>query len=254
MQPLRRWQRWSEAVALALGVNIWLSLILIPALHVRALESPAQVVAAIAPLLPLGYGVWRGSELWLLGVVPSALLMPISLTPAIAAASQYGPLRLAAVATGLIAYLLGASLFAGRPDPVPPMNLRPLAALPAPRWRRRERVYRQMVLLAIAMPISGLYWVNFDPAIAGFLAQMYPGREASMRTLLNIAVLVAWLILYSRVFVGALSAHRTGDRELFRAFERARGSAARGRPRRRFHLAVATALAFMAILVYLRHL
>jgi hypothetical protein len=83
---------------------------------------------------------------------------------------------------------------------------------------------------------------------------MYPGRVHGMSTLLNVAVLALWLVLYLHVFLGALRPHRTGDRDLVTTLAIARADAVKGRPRLRFHLAVAGALGFMALLVYLRHL
>ena len=84
----------------------------------------------------------------------------------------------------------------------------------ADRWRRRERVYWTLTALSVVCPLLGIYWVNFDPAINAFMQQMYPGRVASMSTLLNVTVLALWLVVYLHVFLGALKPHRTGDREL----------------------------------------
>ncbi len=252
-----RWRVFADAVALTLGVNVWLSLVLVPAIHVRALGSAGRVALVLLPLAALATGVWRRSELWLLGAFPSALLVPISITPAIASPHLYGPIRFAVVALGIVGYLLSGSFFAAFHEPARPTSTRSLASSTAarpPRWRRRERMYWELTTLAVVCPALGLYWVNFDEGITQFLTQMYPGRVAGMLTLLNVAVLALWLVLYLHVFLGALRPHRTGDRDVVTDLAVARAEAQKGRPRLRFHLAVVSALTFMALLVYLRHL
>ena len=253
----RRWRAFADAVALALGANVWVSLVLVPSILIGAMATTSHALLAMLPLLPLATGIWRRSELILLGAFPSALLLPISVTPAIASPHQYGPLRLAVVTFGVVAYLLSVSFFMAFREPARPIGTRPLASAsvaPAARWRRRERVYWMLTALAVLLPASGLYWVNFDRGVQQFLASMYPGRVASMSTLLNVAVLTLWLIVYLHVFLGVLRPHRTGDRDLVTRLGIIRQDAARGRPRLRFHVAVVTALGMMALLVYLRHL
>lgn len=253
----RRWRTFADAVALALGINVWLSLVLVPAFHAGVVRDTADVLLVLAPVLLLFLGIWRRNELILLGAFPSALLVPISVTPAIASPHLYGPWRFLLVGAGMVAYLLSGSFFMAFHEPARPVSTRPLASSSGARplrWQRRERVYWQLTILAVVCPALGLYWVNFDPAITKFLAQMYPGRVAGMLTLLNVAVLALWLILYMHVFLGALRPHRTGDRDLVTTIAMARADAAKGRPRLRFHFAVAGALGFMALLVYLRHL
>jgi hypothetical protein len=253
----RRWRTFADAVALALGLNVWLSLVMVPAVHVGAMRTAWQIGLVLLPLVPLFIGIWRRSELALLGAFPSALLVPISVTPMIASPHLYGPIRFGMVGAGIVAYLLSGSFFMAFHEPASPVSTRPLASAAAARpsrWQRRERVYWQLTILAVVCPVLGLYWVNFDPAITSFLAQMYPGRVHGMSTLLNVAVLALWLVLYLHVFLGALRPHRTGDRDLVTTLAIARADAVKGRPRLRFHLAVAGALGFMALLVYLRHL
>jgi hypothetical protein len=253
----RRWRAFADAVALALGANVWLSLVLVPAILVGAVGSTGKLALALLPLVPLAAGIWRRSELMLLGAFPSALLLPISVSPVIASTHQYGPIRLSIVTAGVVAYLLSVSFFMAFREPARPIGTRPLAssALATPaRWRRRERVYWMLTGLAVLCPATGLYWVNFDRGVQQFLVSMYPGRVASMATLLNVAVMTLWLVVYLHVFLGVLRPHRTGDRDLVTRLAVTRQEAARGRPRLRFHLAVVTALGMMALLVYLRHL
>ena len=51
-----------------------------------------QVLLVLGPLLPLFLGIWRRSELILLGAFPSALLIPISVSPVIASSRNSDPL------------------------------------------------------------------------------------------------------------------------------------------------------------------
>lgn len=253
--PERRWRRFADAVALALGLNVWLSLVVIPAAQVGALGTVAKLTLTLVPLLALGCGIALRSELLLLGAFPSTLLAPISLTPAIASSHQFGPIRFLIVALGVVAYLLAGSFFMAFHEPAAPVSSRPLASAAGPRaerWQRRERIYWGLTALSVICPVLGLYWVNFDPAIRGFLNQMYPGRVAAMQTLLNVTVLALWLILFLHVFLGTLRPHRTGDRELVVDLAMTRNQARTGRPRLRFHLGVAAALALMAALIYMR--
>lgn len=253
--PERRWRRFADIVALSLGVNTWLSLVVIPAAQVNALDSGSELAVALVPLLALALGIAARSELILLGAFPSTLLVPISLNPAIASSHQFGPIRFGVVAVGTVAYLMAGSFFMRFHEPAKPISARPLASAAGPRaerWQRRERVYWGLTALAVICPMLGLYWVNFDPAIRGFLDQMYAGRVAAMQTLLNAAVLTLWLIVFLHVFLGSLKPHRTGDRDLVTELAMTRNQARTGRPRLRFHLGVAAALALMAALIYLR--
>ena len=95
---------------------------------------------------------------------------------------------------------------------------------------------------------------SFDPAIQDDIEKSYPGRVALMTTMIDVGVLALWLGLYLTVFLGVMRPHRTGDRDLVTRLALARSEAKRGKPRARFYIGVAAALAFMAALVMLRHL
>ena len=83
---------------------------------------------------------------------------------------------------------------------------------------------------------------------------MYPGRVALMTTALAVGAIVLWLGIFHYAFLGVLRPHRTGDRDLVAALAGARSDAKAGKPRRRFYVSVALALAAMATLILLRHL
>jgi len=251
-----RWRTFADVVAFTLGVNVWITVIILPAVFVHALRG-TMVAASLLPFVMLMLGLVRRSELILLGLFPSALLVPISLHPALASSHVYGPIRFALVATGVVAYLFGVSFFTTFHEPPAPKSIRPLSSAqegPPPRWRRRERVYWMLTGLSIVMPTMMMAWVNFDTSIADFLGEMYPGRVALMMTALTVGGILLWLAIYHYAFLGALRPHRTGDRDLVAALTQARADAKAGRPRGRFYLAVAFALGAMVILILLRHL
>lgn len=253
----RRWRAFADVVALALGANVWISVVILPASFAGALRSPLQIAAAALPVVALAGGLARRSERILLALFPAALLVPPALSPQMASPHVYSPLRFAVVAVGLVAYLLGVSFFTSFHEPPAPLSVRPLSSAQAPvpaRWRRRERIYWGLVAGAVLMPAGLLWFATFDEQVQAYLAEMYPGRTALMTTVLDVGVLALWLGLYLHVFLGVLRPHRTGDRDLVTTIGILRAEARRGRPRAHFYLGVAAALVSMGALLALRHL
>ncbi|MCA9679744.1 MAG: hypothetical protein H6709_24510 [Kofleriaceae bacterium] len=253
----RRWRAFADVVAVALGTNVWVSMVVLPALFVGALRSTGVVLTLLLAPAVLLTGVWRRSELMLLGVFPTAVLVPIALRPEMAASHVYGPLRFVIVAVGLVGYLLGVSFFTTFHEPQRPVSERLLTSAREPRpprWRRRERVYWTLAVLAAVVPAYLIWEVSFDDDIQGSIAAWYPGRIAPMTTLLMVGAVALSVAIYAWVFLGVMRPHRTGDRDLVTLLAVARADAQRGRPRPRFYLGVIFALAFMAAMVVLRHL
>jgi hypothetical protein len=253
----RRWRTFADVVAFTLGINVWISIVILPAAFVGELHGRVHVAAAVLPLLVLVVGLARRSEAMLLGLFPAAVLVPIAIDPSLASSHVYGAIRFAIVAGGLVAYLFGVSFFTTFHEPPAPRSVRMLSSAqrgPAVRWQRRERVYWLLTVLAVAIPATLIAWVNFDGTIAGYLGQMYPGRVALMTTALTAGAIVLSLAIYHYVFLGVLRPHRTGDRELVARLTRARAEARAGKPRGRFYLAVAVALGAMIVLALIRHL
>src|SRR5262245_17553276 len=91
-QGLGRWRAFADAVALSLGANLWVALILLPGLVAGALRSGPAHLAAMSPLAVLGFGVWRRSDVMLLLGYPAALLVPIAFAPDMANVHVYGPI------------------------------------------------------------------------------------------------------------------------------------------------------------------
>ncbi len=251
----RRWQTFADIVGFTLGVNVWISVVVLPAAFVNAL-SGWRLAAALFPIAILGLGLWRRSEAILLGLFPAAILVPIAATPAMASQFVYGPVRFVLVALGTVAYLFGVAFFTTFHEPPRPRSVRGLSSAAAGtpyRWRRRERVYWMLVVVAVVFPATLLAWVLFDSKIQTYLGQMYPGRVALMTTGLAVGALAFWLFIYQYVLLGILRPHRTGDRELLTDLGMMKQQANSGRPRLGFYLGVAIAIISMAALLMRQH-
>ncbi|MBX3161264.1 MAG: hypothetical protein KF773_35205 [Deltaproteobacteria bacterium] len=253
----RRWRTFADVVAFTLGTNVWVSIVILPAIFVGSLRTTSEIAAAALPFAVLLLGLARRSEVILLGLFPAAVLVPVALNPTMASSYVYGPIRFTLVALGVIAYLFGVSFFTTFHEPPAPRSVRGLSSAqagPAERWRRRERVYWMLVGMSVIIPIVLIAWVNFDSGVEVFLGEMYPGRVALMTTALTCGAIVLWLGIFHYAFLGVLRPHRTGDRDLVAALAQARADAKTGKPRPRFYLAVAIALGAMGTLIVLRHL
>jgi hypothetical protein len=253
----RKWRTFADVVAFTLGINVWISIVILPAGFVGTLRGGVMILAALLPFAVLMLGLLRRSEVVLLGLFPSALLVPVAVHPQIASAHVYGPIRFTLVALGVIAYLFGVSFFTTFHEPPAPKSIRPLSSAtqgPAARWQRRERMYWMLTAMSLVIPTVLIAWVNFDQSIADYLGEMYPGRVALMTTALTVGAIVLWLGIYHYAFLGALRPHRTGDRDLVGALAQARADATTGKPRGRFYIAVGVARGAMLVLILLRHL
>jgi len=253
----RRWKTFADVVAFALGTNVWISIVILPAVFVGALRGGSHIAAAALPFCVLMLGLVRRSEGILLGMFPAAILVPVAVQPQLASSYVYGPIRFTLVALGVVAYLCGVSFFTTWHEPPAPRSIRGLSSAqvgPAERWQRRERVYWMLTGMSLVIPTVLIAWVNFDSSIGDYLGEMYPGRVALMTTALTAGAIVLWLGIYHYAFLGVLRPHRTGDRDLVGALGQARADAKAGKPRPRFYLSVALALGAMAALILVRHL
>lgn len=252
----RRWRTFADVVAFTLGMNVWISIVILPAAYQGALRS-WHLAAALLPFAVLLLGLVRRSESILLGLFPAAVLVPVGLEPQLASLHVYGPVRFTLVALGLIAYLFGVSFFTTFHEPPAPRSVRVLSSAQAgtpERWQRRERVYWILTAATVIIPAALIAWVDYDDAIAAYLGTMYPGRVALMTTALTVGAIVLSLGIFYFALLGVLRPHRTGDRDLVTALAQARADAVAGKPRVRFYVAVAIALAAMIVLLLARHL
>jgi len=247
----------ADVVVLALGLNVWLSLVLLPAAFVGSFRAlPIYWVAAPLPLAPLLWGLLRRSAPWLLLGFPATLLLPVALdTKALTENAQSAPLFILC-AVSLLGFLFGASyltsLEGGAPTGAERARKLTSTEQMAPRWRRRQRLYVALASLSAIFPLYLLYRVHFDPTARTFLHELYPGRTAPLLAVLDVGVLLAWGALYWIAFLGPLWQHRTGDRGLTRRLEQLRQEARSATPRLVFYVAVLVALGFMAILLWMR--
>lgn len=255
----------ADIVAAALGVNLWVSLVLVPSFVAGAFTR--HVAAAVVAPLPLGVlfvGVLRRSPLWLLLAYPAALLLPVAVDVRIAAAGGATPWALALTALSLAGYLMGAAYLSSMAAGGEPQLGRArrlagsLGAKSPPRWQRRRRIYAALTALSIVVPAVLLYKVAFDGDTRALLLESYPterlegDRVQSMLALMLVGVLAMWLVLFATAFVGPLRRHRTGDKDLVAELDRLRHDARQTSPRLRFYVAVVVALGLMALLVTVR--
>jgi hypothetical protein len=252
----------ADLVAAALGVNVWVSLVLVPSFVAGAFtRHVAAAIVAPLPLFALAVGVTRRSPAWLLLVYPAALLLPVAVDARVASASAASPLALVLTALSLAGYLLGAaylSSVAAGGEPRLGRTRRLAGALGAkgpPRWQRRRRIYAALTALSIVVPLVLLYKIAFDPVTRALLAEGFPtdraegDRVQAMLALMLLGFLALWMLLFATAFVGPLRRHRTGDKDLVADLERLRSDVRQTSPRLRFYVAVVVALGLMGLLV-----
>src|SRR5689334_17231129 len=58
----RRWRTFADVVAFTLGTNVWISIVILPAIFVGALKTSSQISAATLPFVVLLLGLARRSE------------------------------------------------------------------------------------------------------------------------------------------------------------------------------------------------
>lgn len=245
-----RWRTFADATALALGLNLWATLDLLPMLVVGSAFTFAQVALLLLPLALLGLGVWKRNETILLFGFPSALLLPIASSPAMATLQFYSPARFTLVGIGLVAFLFGASTLTSFYEPPEPNHTRPLHSstqpLP-PRWRRRFRMYAFLAVTSVVFPLVLLYHINFDELGTQALNENYPGRAATFTTLLNVIAIGIWLLVFANYILAPIKQHRTGDKLLRQELATMRRRSAAGSPHLLSYLGGVMALVLMAL-------
>jgi hypothetical protein len=209
-----------------------------------------QIALLLLPLALLGFGVWRRNETVLLFGFPSALLLPIATTPAMATLQFYSAARFTLVGIGLVAFLFGASTLTSFYEAPPPKHVRPLhsasQALP-PRWRRRFRIYAFLAITSVVFPLVLLYHINFDDIGTQALNENYPGRAATFTTLLNVIAIGIWLLVFANYILAPIKQHRTGDKQLRQEISGMRRRAALGSPHPLSYIGGVMALLLMTL-------
>ncbi len=203
-------------VPLALGINAWLALVVVPGTFVNAWQYPAVAFfAGLAPLL-LCLGIYLRSDLFLLFIFPFALLLPYSFAPQIGSHSFYHPALLALVAASLLLYLFFAALLSSnRKKESPIVSTSPLGdILDSEHWHRRRRMYRLIFLFSIFLPMTILFIANFGEERQRLLNENFGDRAQHIRVVINLGIIVLWFGVFSKVLLPLLEEHRRGARTL----------------------------------------
>jgi hypothetical protein len=238
----RRWRLSRPGLlAFGLGLNLWATLVAVPALYGYA--SPLARALAPAPLFALLFGCLRPGDLALYGLYPAALAGAAALAPEAETLVERGlPLFCAGLAW--LAYLWAAArAIALRHPDVATGELRVLEPSPG-RRTPRVRVARGLVAFVVAGPAV---------LLAGALRSGGSAAERPGARALSVCAAAAlWTGLCVTYVVRALPAAdlQARSRAELRGLERV---VLRGRAGATFYALVAGALVLMAVLVYLRY-
>jgi hypothetical protein len=249
--------RAPQLLASALGVNLWLTILVVPALYLRASAASAGVLAALCALALalLVVGLVRRSRLLLLLLFPLALGLGPLVEPALAGPSVYTPWTLLPCAAALLLHLGGALwLCSTAAAPAAPARQKAVAVpLRAPVSARRFRLYRALAVLGGLFPAALLVAVLHRPGAAGDLERAFGAAAPVAATLITLFALALWVGLFFVYFVRTLSLHLDGDRlTLAEDIEIRRRLVAR-RPGLGLYLTMLAGLALMAAFLVLRY-
>jgi hypothetical protein len=249
----RRRSPWDAAILL-LGVNLWVTFLLLPSLYLgkRGLPLPTLAVLVGSPGILL-LGVRRRSEALLLALYPVALALgPITL-PSLVGINVYTTASFTLVAASFVAYVLGTTLLLGALSaPTAPLETRPLQPAPVDgKWRRRYRMYRLLAVAAAVYPLVLLFVLFFHPAVQEDLARSFPRRHQSALSFFGVLLVLLWVVVFYTEFMSPLRAHVRGDPGLHGELAALRLAARRSKPRLSFYLWVLLALVLSGALVFL---
>jgi hypothetical protein len=251
----------------ALGVNLWVVAVALPlalAAHARALAGASAagiVVFALAPLVALAVGAWlerAQSQAWaLLVAFPVLVVVPQALAAADVTARVVPAAASILAAASLVAYLGSVVRAQARAERAADGGSAPIVRRlhqdPVPsRWRRRLRVYRGLVAVAVVFPLVLVAAVDLSPSFTASLEASFGGSAARAQALATVAVGLLWVVLLRAYVLAPLHGHLQHDRDLLRVMEHDRRHARSGRPRAAFYTAVVVALAAMIAVVWQR--
>ena len=240
---------WELAI-LVLGLNLWVTFLLVPLLH---LDSPAtgSVWLSVPPLAALAAGVVLRNRLVLLAAYPLLLMVPTLVTPKLVGVNVYSPLTFCLVSVSFVAYMLATvALLEVIHAPAAPTETKSLGQVRLDeRWRRRVRIHRWLAVLAGVFPALFIFTVFLHPGVQQDLATFYPRRGTSPQVFSGVLVLLLWLTVFYAYFLLPLKAHVRGDPYLRYELRKIRHDARTGKPRPGFYIFVSLALLFMVLLV-----
>ncbi|MCS6913598.1 MAG: hypothetical protein RMK29_09720 [Myxococcales bacterium] len=236
----------------ALGLNLWLLTIGVPALLGPRPRGPVLVLLPLAPLLLL----WllrpaaRGARLVLLLGVPLATFLPVLDGPLAHAMLHPRPV-VALQAAVLIGYLWTTSRALAPAPSTPPATTLPDSDVPW-RWRRRVQIYRLLVAYSIVAPALLLYALLLDPETqrAFRLSFETPERIAGVQAAALSALALLWTTAFHFFLAGPLVSHLLHDRTTAAQIATLRRQARTGRPRPQFYIAMVLAVLSMAMLIH----
>jgi hypothetical protein len=247
---------WDLAL-LVLGLNIWVSFLVLPFLHLPPPDSNRFIRLLIGlPLIVLICGVIIRNALLLLGAFPIFLLVPVLFCPQLVGVNVFSSWTFLVICLSLLAYILGTPLIlqalatAGRTAQEEAKFIPGFQA--STRWRRRFRVYRGMSILAGLFPALFIFTIFLQPDIQADLRVAYPNRSNEATTLFGILALALWLGLFYTDFLVPLKAHVRGDPHLRSELARFRKISLGRQPRKSFFIFVGLALALMLVLFMTR--
>lgn len=206
-------------VACALGINVWVTLLLVPVLHAAGsgtLVTKIPMWALAFPLPLLGIGLFRLNRVLLLALFPISLGVLNAMFRGPTGQGMFTVWTFGLAALSLLGYLVGTTItlevYARHDDAVAGRRL----ALPplSSKWRRRRRVYVLLAAFAALIPLSLIYTIDFFPQTARDLQKEYGAGAAEMQTLLVIGALGLWLWLFHTFFMVPLEQHRRGDADV----------------------------------------
>jgi hypothetical protein len=257
------------ALVAALGVNLWVVAVALPlalAAHARALgdvSMPTVAVVSLAPLVALAAGVLSrslsGRTLALLVGFPVLVVVPQALATAELTTRVVPAAAWLLAAASLVGYLVvvvqsevrAERGTAGAVAAATTTRSLPREEVPS-RWRRRLRVYRGMVAVAIGFPAALLFAVDLWPSFTASLAASLGTQAPRAQAFATVGVALLWVGILRAYLLHPLNAHLQHDRDLLATMEQDRRHARGGRPRTSFYVAVAVALAAMVAVVIQR--
>jgi hypothetical protein len=251
------------ALPAAVGANLWLVAVLLPLLLERSwVVLPGRALVGLfamtlVPIGALGFGLQRRSQMALFVIFPFACVLPELLLGARAdRVGMVGSAPLPLTAAVLVAWLLSAAHWLAKReaalDPAPSGGQALATGATPPRWLRRLRIYRGVVVVAAVFPSALLFWALAWPGTRDAFEISFGPRTDDVLVMVTAGIGLLWVGLYRSFFLAPLEGHLHHDREVRVQLEMRRRQARRRRPRPAFYIAVVCALAAMAAVLWQR--
>jgi hypothetical protein len=249
--------RAPQLLVAALGINLWLTMLVVPVLYLGAAAASTGVLVALCALALalLVAGILRRSLLLLVLLFPTSLALGPLLEAALAGPSVYTPATLLPCAAALLLHLGGALWLSSTVGaPAAPARAKVVATpLQAPVSARRFRLYRVFAILAACFPAALLGAVHYRPSAAADLERAFGSSASVAAAIITLLALALWVGLFFVYFVHPLAIHLDGDRVTLAENIEVRRRLVAWRPRLPLYLTMLVALVLMAALFALRY-